>query len=71
MPGTMITEEGDIGFTTWTNSNDQFGKYPFNEYRIDLTEVINLSPDLLDSIITARERLPNVTLLNEKDVFDD
>ncbi|HEY0087877.1 MAG TPA: hypothetical protein VGB37_03480 [Candidatus Lokiarchaeia archaeon] len=68
---TMITRERDLGFTTWTNSNDQFGRYPFNEYRIDLTEIINLSPNLLDSIISARESLSNVTLLNESDIFND
>jgi len=67
----MITKEEELGFTTWTNSNDQFGKYPFNEYQIDLTEVINLSPDLLDSILTARGSLPKVTLLDDRDIFGD
>lgn len=71
MSVTMITREEELGFTTWTNSNDQFGKYPFNEYRIDLTEVVNLSPELLDSILSARTSLPEVTLLDDRDVFGE
>lgn len=67
----MITKEKELGFTTWTNSNDQFERYPFNEYRIDLTEIINLSPDLLDTILSARTSLPKVTLLDDKDIFGD
>ncbi len=66
-----LTNEEELGFTTWTNSNEQFGKYPFNEYRIDLSEVISLSPDLLDSVLTARANLQKVNLLDDSDVFGD
>lgn len=71
MADKMITKADDLGFTTWTNSNDQFEKYPFNEYRMDFSEVINLSPALLDTILIARTSLPRVTLLDDVDVFGD
>jgi hypothetical protein len=67
----MILGAKDIGFNTWAQCNDQFGKYHFNEYKIDLTEAINLSPELLEGIIFARTTLNDVKLLNDKDVFGE
>lgn len=67
----MILEAKDVGFNTWTQCNDQFGKYHFNEYKIDLTEAINLSPELLEGIVFARTTLNGVKLLNDKDVFGE
>lgn len=68
----MILETGNVGFSTWTKCNDQlFGKYHFNEYQIDLSEAINLSPELLNGILHARTTLNNVRLLNDKDVFGE
>lgn len=55
-------------FGTWTNSNDNFDRYPFNEYQLDLTETINLSKELLDSIMNARSTLDKVELLDDKDI---
>lgn len=65
----MLTSTFDIGFTTWTKCDSQFGRYPFNEYQIDLTEVINQSPELLEGIITARSTLKDVELLDDRDIF--
>lgn len=66
----MISKEEDIGFSTWTNGNEQFEKSHFNEYQLDLTTVINMSPELLDGILKARSTLGEVELLNESDVFE-
>ncbi|GAI42049.1 unnamed protein product, partial [marine sediment metagenome] len=46
----MLSKEIKTGFSTWKNSNEQFGEYPFNEHQIDLTEAINLSSELLEGI---------------------
>lgn len=67
----MISEPKDIGFTTWTCSNDQFGKYPFNEYQLDLTDLISLSAELSENILKARTTLNNVDLLDDKDIFKE
>ncbi len=67
----MILEAKKIGFSTWAKCDDQFGKYNFNEYQVDLTEAINLSPELLKGIIFARTTLNDVKLLDDKDVFGE
>lgn len=67
----MLTSNADIGFATWTNSNEQFGKYHFNEYQIDITEVVNKSPELIDGIIKTRANLNCTEFLNDADVFED
>jgi len=67
----MLSKEIEIGFSTWKNSNEQFGKYPFNEHQIDLTEAINLSSELSEGIRIARSSLDEVELLEDKDIFED
>ena len=67
----MLSKEIEIGFSTWKNSNEQFGEYPFNEHQIDLTEAINLSSELLEGIRIARSSLDKVELLEDKDIFED
>lgn len=67
----MLSKEIEIGFSTWKNSNEQFGKYPFNEHQIDLTEAINLSSELSEGIRIARSSLDKVELLEDKDIFED
>jgi len=66
----MLSKEIEIGFSTWKNSNEQFGKYPFNEHQIDLTEAINLSSELSEGIKIARSSLNKVELLEDKDIFE-
>jgi len=65
----MLSKGQVVG--TWTNSNDNFDRYPFNEYQLDLTETINLSKELLDSIMNARSTLDKVELLDDKDIFEE
>lgn len=67
----MLSKEIEIGFSTWKNSNEQFGKYPFNEHQIDLTDAINLSSELSEGIRIARSSLDKVELLEDKDIFED
>ncbi len=67
----MLSKEIETGFSTWKNSNEQFGKYPFNEHQIDLTEAINLSFELSEGIRIARSSLDKVELLEDKDIFED
>lgn len=71
MTARMISKKENIIFSTWTNSNELFVKSHFNEYQLDLTTVINMSPELLDGILKARSTLGEVELLNESDVFED
>jgi hypothetical protein len=67
----MLSKEIETGFSTWKNSNEQFGEYPFNEHQIDLTEAINLSSELSEGIRIARSSLDKVELLEDKDIFED
>jgi len=71
MTNKMISKEKNIGFSTWTKSNEQFEKSHFNEYQLDLTTIINMSPELLEGILNARSTLGEVELLDESDVFGD
>ena len=67
----MFSKEKETGFSTWKNGNEQFGKYPFNEHQIDLTEAINLSSELSEGIRIACSSLDKVELLEDKDIFED
>lgn len=70
----MLSKETETGFSTWQNNNEQdeqFGKYPFNEHQIDLTEAINLSSELSEGIRIARSSLDKVELLEDKNIFED
>ncbi|MBA7584373.1 hypothetical protein ES708_26326 [subsurface metagenome] len=67
----MLTKELETGFSTWKNFSEQFGKYPFNEHQIDLTEAINVSSELSKGIRITRSSLNKVELLEDKDIFED
>mgnify|MGYP001098698155 CR=1 FL=1 len=49
--------------------NDQFEIYHFNEHQFEMTELINLSPELLKDIEKARESLKDVEFYDDKDIF--
>jgi len=71
MPRKVLSQNSDITFATWTGSDGQFEKYPYNIYRIELTDVICSSPELFKDIIEVRSSLNEVELLDGDDVFGD
>jgi len=66
----VLTNPKDVLFSPWTTGlNEQFEVYHFNEHQFEMTELINLSPELLKDIEKARESLKDVKFYDDKDIF--
>jgi len=66
----VLTSEKDVLFSPWTTGlNEQFEIYHFNEHEFEMTELINLTPELLKDIEKARESLKDVKFYDDKDIF--
>lgn len=66
----ILTNPKDVLFSVWTTGlNEQFEVYHFNEHQFEMTELINLSPELLKDIEKARAGLKDVKFYDGKDIF--
>jgi len=66
----VLTSEKDVLFSPWTTGlNDGFEIYHFNEHEFEMTEIINLTPELLRDIEKVRDSLKDVKFYDDKDIF--
>jgi len=66
----ILANPKDIFPSVWTTGlNEQFEVYHFNEHQFEMTELINLSPQLLKDIEKARAGLKDVKFYDDKDIF--